>query len=182
VLLLPALLLLQWQPLKDFKFEKKMLFLVLIPTGLLSFMIYLHFITGNAFAFAGVQHAWGRNPGLFIRPLWNYLTDPLNVSDQWDFRLLNFVCALLMFVCGVVLLRWREWSMAFYTLASVVLPLSSLALQSMGRYTMVVFPVFIVLAVAARRPRVDQAIRAIFMGLLGIMSALFAAIVTLALS
>lgn len=182
VLLLPAALLLRWQHAKHFKFETKMLFLLLIPTGLSAFMLYLHLITGNAFAFADATRAWGRNRGFFLLPLWNYLRDPLNISDQWDFRLLNFVCAVLAFVCGFVLLKWREWALAFYTFASVILPLSSLALQSLGRYTMVVFPVFIVLAAAGRRVRVDQAIRAIFMGLLGIMSALFAAIATLALS
>ncbi|HMF57852.1 MAG TPA: mannosyltransferase family protein [Pyrinomonadaceae bacterium] len=182
MLLLPALLLLHWRAGNRFKFESRMLLLLLIPAGLVAFMVYLHFVTGNAFAFADVQHAWGRSTGFFMRPLWNYITDPLNLSDQWDFRILNFACAALTFVCGFVLMKWREWSFAFYTFASVIVPLSSLALQSLGRYTMVVFPVFIVLAVAGRRPRVDQTIRAIFIGLLGIMSALFAAIVTLALS
>ncbi|OLE53072.1 MAG: hypothetical protein AUG51_14800 [Acidobacteria bacterium 13_1_20CM_3_53_8] len=182
VLLLPALLLLHCRAGERFKLELKMLFLLLIPTGLLAFMVYLHFITGNAFAFADVTHAWGRNPGFFMRPLWNYITDPLNVSDQWDFRLLNFVCAVLTFICGFVLVKWREWSLAFYTFASIIIPLSSLALQSLGRYTMVIFPIFIVLAMAGRRQRVDQTIRAIFIGLLGIMSALFASLVTIALS
>ena len=182
VLLLPALLILYWQQNGGFKFDWKMLFLLLIPAGLLAFMIYLHFITGNAGAFADIQRTWGRNPGFFLQPLWNYITNPLVVTDRWDFRLLNFICAVLTFACGFVLVKWREWALAFYTFASVIVPLSSLELQSMGRYTMVVFPLFIVLAVAGSRLRIDQTIRAVFIGLLGIMSALFSGLVTLALS
>ena len=92
----------------------------------------------------------------------------------WDFRLLNFVCATIMFVCGLVLLKRRQWALAVYTLLSVVVPLSGTMLQSLTRYTMVTFPVFIVLAIAGRSYLVDQTIRTVFVILLGLMTALFA--------
>ena len=55
-------------------------------------------------------------------------------------------------------------------------------MQSFERYTMGFFPVFIALAVAAQSERVDQTIRFVFVFLLGIMTALFAAGYTNALS
>jgi hypothetical protein len=47
---------------------------------------------------------------------------------------------------------------------------------------MVVFPVYITLAIAGRRPKFDQVIRTVFLVLLALMSVLFAAHFTLALS
>jgi len=55
-------------------------------------------------------------------------------------------------------------------------------LQSQARYAMVVFPAYMVLARAGRRERVDQLIRAIFLVLFALMTALFAAHFTIALS
>jgi hypothetical protein len=48
-------------------------------------------------------------------------------------------------------------------------------LQGVDRYVMLIFPVFLVLSVAGRRPRLDQTIRAVFIALLALMAALFAA-------
>lgn len=157
--------------------------LLLAPLGLIAFMIYLKQITGNAFAFADIQVTWGHSYGFFWRPLFTYLKDPLLLSAGWDFRLLNFAAAIVALVCSLVLLKRREWALGLFALISIVVPMSSQPLlQSLARYTSVIFPVFIVLALWGRRPRVDQTIRAIFIGLLCLMSALLAARVTLALA
>ncbi len=157
--------------------------LLLIPLGLIAFMIYLRSITGNAFAFADIQVAWGHSLGMFWRPLLGFLADPWRVSFGWDFRLLNFASALVALICGLVLLKRRYWALALYTLISVVVPLSfQLSLQSLARYVLVIFPLFLVLAWAGREPRIDQIIRTVFLVLLTLMSAMLAARVTLALS
>jgi Gpi18-like mannosyltransferase len=157
--------------------------LLLVPLGLVAFMLYLKSITGNALAFADIQVAWGHNAGMFWRPLLTFLARPLQVSVFWDFRLLNFLAALLALGCGVCLLLKRNWALALYTLLSILVPLSyQSSLQSIARYVMVIFPIFIVLGWWGRSPRVDQAIRALFIALLSLMSAMLAARVTLALS
>jgi hypothetical protein len=154
--------------------------LLVVPLGLLAFMLYLRSITGNAFAFSDIQVAWGHSPGFFWRPLLTYLGDPLQVSAGWDFRLLNFAAATTALVCSVVLLMRREWALGSFALLSIIVPMSyQPLLQSFARYVMVIFPVFFVLATAGRRPRVDQVIRAVFIGLLCLMTALLAARVTL---
>ena len=157
--------------------------LLLVPLGLIAFMVYLKGITGNAFAFADIQVAWGHSAGMFWRALAGYLRDPLRASARWDFRLLNFAAAVMALIGGLVLLKRRQWAFAFYALISIVVPLSYQdSLQSIARYVMVIFPVFIVIAWAGRSPRVDQTIRAVFIALLSLMSAMLAVRVTLALS
>jgi hypothetical protein len=155
--------------------------LLLVPLGLFAFMFYLKSITGDAFAFAHIQVAWGHSAGFFWRPLLTYLRDPLQVSAGWDFRLLNFGAAVTALVCCVVLMKRREWALGLYSLVSIVVPMSyQPLLQSLARYVMVIFPVFIVLATAGNSQRIDQIIRVIFIGLLCLMSAMLAGSVTLA--
>ena len=157
--------------------------LLLVPLGLIAFMIYLRSITGNPLAFADIQVAWGHSAGMMWHPFVTYLRDPLRVSTGWDFRLLNFAAAAMALVCGLVLLGKREWALGLYALISIIVPLSfEHSLQSLARYMMVIFPVFVVLALAGRAPRVDQVIRTVFIALLSLMSAMLAVRMTLALS
>jgi Mannosyltransferase (PIG-V) len=182
VLLLPALLILQWQKDASLKPRLKTLSILMIPLGLIAFMVYLHFITGNALAFSDIMTAWGRQPGFFLQPILEYLRHPLDLSFKWDFYLLNFVAVLLAFTCGLVLLKRREWALAVYTLASVIVPLSTSNLQSLARYMVVVFPIFIVLARAGQTKLFDQSVRTIFVASLALMTALCVFMVTLAMS
>ncbi len=183
LLLLPTLTLLYWQehrrlrPLRAEAFAP-----LLVPAGLLSFMIYLYAITGNAFAFRDAMTAWGRKAGFFVSPLIDYLRQPAEIAVHWDFKFLNFAAAVTLLVCGAVLLKRREFALATYTLLSAFVALSAALLQSQARYAMVVFPIFMVLAVAGGRPRVDQTIRAVFIILFGLLTAMFAAHFTVALS
>src|SRR3954447_10302615 len=186
IFVLIPMMVLYWQNQREtgrFKVRWDLFSLLLVPLGLGIFMIYLKSITGNAFAFSDVQVAWGHNPGGFWRPLITYLTSPALVSVRWDFRLLNFAAAVAALVTGVILLRWKAWAFALYTFVSILVPLCyQSTLQSIARYVLVIFPVFIVLAVAGRSARVDQVIRVTFIALLTLMSAMLAVRVTLALA
>ena len=183
VLLLPVLFLMYWHARKKIRpLRADALAPLLTPVGLLGYMIYLRSITGNAFAFKDAMAAWGRKAGFFFTPLLDYLWRPSELVSHWNFGALNFGAATCVLICGLVLLKRREFVLALYTLSSVLLALSSALLQSQARYAMVVFPVFMVLAGAGRRERIDQSIRAIFLVLFGLMTALFAARFTFALS
>jgi len=183
VLLLPALAILYWQlhrPLRPWR--RDILALLVIPVGLVSFMIYLKATTGNLFAFGDAMTAWGREAGFFFQPLLDYLRNPRAIAAHWDFRLLNFLAAAFTLVIGGVLLKRGQFSLAAYTLLSALVALSSALLQSQARYMMVVFPIYLVLATWTNRPKVNQMVFAIFVVLFGLMTALFAAHFTLALS
>ena len=186
VLLLPALAVLYWEmyrPLTSIRtLRKDGLALLLIPTGLVSYMIYLRAITGNALAFKGAQAAWGRKLGFFFTPLLDYLGHPGEIAAHWDFRFLNFSATVMALACGIVLLKRRQFALGTYALLALLVALSSALLQSQARYAMVVFPVYLVLGTWGVRPKLDQLIRAVFLVLFALLSALFAAHFTLALS
>ncbi|HXD34524.1 MAG TPA: mannosyltransferase family protein [Pyrinomonadaceae bacterium] len=182
-LILPLALMYWPRGNKTSRIKADVLSLLLVPFGLLAFMLYLKSITGNAFAFADIQLAWGHDAGFFWRPLMTFIRELDLVSLNWDFRLLNFAAAVMALVCGVVWLRRRAWAFALYTLVSVLVPLSYQAgSQSLARYVMVIFPVIILLGIWGRSPRLDQTIRVIFIALLSLMSAMLAVRVTLAFS
>ena len=182
VLLLPSLLILSWQMYRSFQ-VRKIVGLLLIPFGLFAFMFYSWWLSGNAWAFKHASEAWGRKPTVFfIGPLIKYLINPHNVAEAWNLHLLNAASVLLCLYCIYLLARRREWALAFYTLTSIILPLSSGVMQSFESYTMGFVTVFIALALAAQSERVDQTIRFVFVFLLGIMTTLFAAGYTNALS
>jgi hypothetical protein len=96
--------------------------------------------------------------------------------------LLCVASALLCFYCIYVLVRRREWAFALYTFVSIFLPLSSGVLQSLERYTLGFFPMFIALGIVAKSEHSDQTIRFVFVFLLAIMTALYAAGYTNALA
>jgi Gpi18-like mannosyltransferase len=183
ILLLPALAILYWQTYRHFWPPRKHLTaLALVPLGLLAFMIHLHVITGNALAFKGALAAWGRAPGFFLSPLLGYLRQPWNVVEPWNPHFLNFWAATLTIICGLVLLKRRAYALACYSLLSAFVALSSGLLQSQARYAMVVFPTFMVLATWGRSTRVDTLIRTVSLVLLSLMTALFAAHFSIAMS
>ncbi len=183
ILLLPALVVLYWQTYRNFwPPRKSLLSLCLVPAGLLGFMIHLQAITGNALAFKGAVAAWGRTTGFFLLPLLGYLRHPLDLVGPWNPHFLNFWAATITIICGLVLLKRRAYALACYTLLAVFVALSSVLLQSQARYAMVVFPTFMVLATAGRRAKFDQMLRVVFLVLFALMTALFAAHFTLALS
>ncbi|HEX8723097.1 MAG TPA: hypothetical protein VF736_20940 [Pyrinomonadaceae bacterium] len=183
VLLLPALAVLYWQERRGRGLvRKEALAPLLVPAGLVLFMLYLRELTGNALAFKDVLVAWGRRPAFFLTPLIDYLRAPSLVVSLWDVRTLNFASPVAVLACGAALLKRREFALASYALLSAFVALSSGLLQSQTRYAMVVFPVYVVLARAGRRARVDRLIQTAFVALLTLLTAMYAAHYIAALS
>jgi Gpi18-like mannosyltransferase len=176
-LLVIPLTILAWR-----KARAQVAWVALVPAGTLLYMAWLYRITGNAWAFRDIQPLWYRQPGAFWRPLLNYLHAPALVSDPWNFIFLNFVVALAVLAAAVVLLVRRDWAFGLYTLASILLPLSAGNLQSVGRYALVLFPLFLLLALAGRRPSIDRTLIAAGSILLGWLVALYALRVDMALA
>jgi len=181
ILLLPAILILYWQRQEEWSI-RKLLGLCLIPMGLIAFMLFSWNRSGNLLAFVDAQKMRSRQFGLFLVPLFEYFRRPYEVALPWNFVLLNVAVSLLAFVCAYLLLRQRQWALAAYTLLMVLLPLSTTSVLSMGRILSACFPMFIALGAAGRSTRVDTIIKAIFIALLGLMTALFAGRFTMALT
>jgi hypothetical protein len=146
-------------------------------------MFYSWWLSGDALAFKHAAAAWGHQPSIFLlSSVTKWLIHPDPFAGPWNMYVLHVASALLTFVCIYVLGRRHEWALALYTLMSILVPLSSGVLQSLERYTMGFFPVFIALGIAAKSEHFDQAIRFVFVFLLAIMTALYAAGFTNALA
>ncbi len=134
--------------------SEKFLGLLLIPFGLFAYMFYSWWLSGDALAFKHASGQWRRKPSLFfLSPLIRYLLNPHPIASRVERSIAARAAALLCFICVYILARRREWALALYTLMSIVIPLSSGILQSLERYTMGFFPVFIALAIAAKSER-----------------------------
>jgi Dolichyl-phosphate-mannose-protein mannosyltransferase len=125
-----------------------LLALGLIPSGLLAFMIYGKIKTGHLLAtFDNQKWGWGRSFENPLQLLSTSLTNPQRANPMdWNFWILN-VCFALLFL-GFTVWAFRKLPMiyALFTLVMVLLPLSSSRLNSISRYYLLVFPVFILLA------------------------------------
>jgi uncharacterized membrane protein YhaH (DUF805 family) len=177
ILMLPTLILLYWQKYRA-RPRVNALGILLAPAGLIIYMVYLRYLTGNAFAFKDAQIAWGRRSGFFLKPLFDYLMNPALVAPPnggGNFLLLHIAIAALVLACVYKLARRREWVLAFYAFCSALVPLTSQNMVSFTRYAMVVFPVFMTLGIAGESPRIDTTIRTVFLVLFGILATLFAA-------
>jgi len=179
ILLLPALALLA---IERGVWRRALAWLLLIPIGTAAFMLQLHRLTGNAFAFAGVQSSWNRHPSAPWTPLLAFLRRPGVIGEPWNLIGLNFAAALLIAAAAAWFLARRQWSLGAYALLSLLLPLSAGSLQSIARYAAVVFPLHIALAFAGRRAAIDRVIVAISIALFGWLVALLTLRVDFALA
>jgi hypothetical protein len=170
LMLLPALFFLA---IERRSWRRAVPWLFVIPAGTGAFMLYLYRLTGNALAFAGVQGNWSRHPTPFWTPVVAFLRKPYAIGEPWNFIGLNFIAVLLVAAAACWFLASRRWALGAYALLSLLLPLTAGSLQSISRYAVVIFPVFIALATFGRRSAIDRTILAISATLFGWLVALF---------
>ena len=131
------------------------LWLALLPAAVGVFMLFNRALTGDALAFAHIQlTGWGHHLQNPFSALWRAATggDPILSFNGW------YLIAVLLAI--LVSLRAMGTAYALFALMSALMPiLYSVPGGSMVRYTVVVFPLYIVAARFARtRPGFDQAL------------------------
>lgn len=171
ILLLPVLVIMFLIEERDRWY--RMLTLLLVPAGTAAFMSYLNYRTGDALAFVHAQARWGRSATGFWQPLASYLGHISHVSEPWNLLTLNFLVSVGCLALGGYLLVTREWAFGVYTLGSVLVPLMSGSLQSMSRYALVIFPIYLWLARIGRRQDLDRTILASEAAVFGCLTVLF---------
>jgi len=172
ILLLPALALLYFAR-EPRRLRVDALALLLVPAGLLAFMVYLRFRTGDALAFSHIQQTWNRHPRFFTDALYEYAAVGREVAVPWDFRILNFTVGVLGFAAAAFWAARRRWAFAVYGALALAMPLSMGSLQSVARYAMVCIPVPLALAVAVRRSRTHDAVLVALAAALALVTTLF---------
>jgi hypothetical protein len=122
--------------------------LVLIPGGLLIFMLYGQLAIGDFFAtFHASRWGWGRQLSSPLRLLVYSLRHPILAQPlDWNFWLLNIIVAFAFLAVILWSLRRLPVIYTLYTAVTVLLPLSSNSLNSLARYYLLIFPAFMLLA------------------------------------
>jgi Gpi18-like mannosyltransferase len=119
------------------KIIKKMLQLLLIPLGSLIFFLFYWIRFGDFFMYFTAEDAWGRNFGLNQE---NFLKVgiPATVNFSLDaaFVFFGLITSYLVF-------KKVRPSYGIYMLLSILVPLASGTFASMGRYILVLFPIYL---------------------------------------
>jgi len=165
IFLLPALLV-EYLSQKDFRMKRlrvEVFYLSLIPLGLITYLAinYIHF--ENAFAFLEAQKDyWNKTlapPWRGLTGAWNYIwwkeADP-------EYKLMIGWAELLFGIFGLLCTIWAfirlRVSYGVYMLLTWIAATSTSFLLSMPRYTLSLFPIFIMLAIYAKRSEIHYLI------------------------
>jgi len=179
--------------------------LLLVPAGLGLYMGYLWRAFSDPFLFSAVQDFWGRRSSLPPVAIWDgavaafdgvrwlvlhgvgaVLSGPHTVTGGLQSDVIANPLEFLALATAVVLVVvcWRKLPAAYavYGLAALLFPLlyptSARPLDSLPRFLVVVFPLFIALAAGVvTRPVWRWAVLALFSGLLVLATVLFASFI-----
>ncbi len=144
--------------------------------GVLIYSLYVHGVTGDPLTWLKAQEAWGRHSMDPIFVLSRFLSDliasPIQLAREYPYKFANGVTGLLVIALVIPLGRRLGWAYAAFVLLGVLMPVAGGGLASLGRYTAILFPLFLYLAKATPKPA--------FVGLValciiaqGLVSALF---------
>lgn len=146
--------------------------------GVMLYSLYIHGVTGDPLTWAKAQAAWGRvtmNPfwvfGKFVEEL---VASPITMARVNPYALANGLTGVAVLALAVPVGRRVGWAFAAFVGLGVLVPVAGGGLASLGRYTAVLFPLFIYLA------HVVHENKAVFVSLVcvsliaqGLISALF---------
>jgi hypothetical protein len=143
---------LAWYYLAAYQWKVKALrfniaWLGLIPTALALHFLYLHSITGSYWAPVLSQMAWGRGGSLFL-DIQQLLAS--SGADVFKIETLIWVIVFIMSLWGIK--RLPSPGLGIFTLAMLIMPVATGSVLSIGRFILVIFPVFILLSDLIRSP------------------------------
>jgi len=135
-----------WEYFKNYSFKLKTFFnlkilsVFLIPLGTFIFFLYHYFKFGNFFLFLEVEKNWGRAFTL-QKEHFKLFSNPAIVNFSLDAFFVIFTLLILYFI-----FKKLPASYGLYMLTTLVVILSTGTLMSVGRYILVLFPIYIFLA------------------------------------
>jgi mannosyltransferase PIG-V len=156
--------------------------LLLIPAGVLVYMIYLDHTTGNPLMFIsqeGTFHwhrylsfPWVGIGSAFVTVFTTSSFDNVKIQNTLD---LAFTLTPLI----ILILGWKHIPLQYALFALTLIlftlsfPQSSEPLASQPRYIMAIFPIITILALWGKRPRFNQAVISLFLALFALNIILF---------
>jgi hypothetical protein len=180
MLLWPAFLVALWE-VGALKSLRGLLSLLIVPLGIISFSAYLHKITGNPLAFIDIQVTWDRFSGNFLERCIEILPQLKVPIADWNFVWLNLACIFLGLYATFYLIKSKRYSLALVVIMPFLVALYSCSFMSISRYTITLFPIFIVLG-EGLSPTLERMFFTISAALLGILVMLYSLQVTAAMT
>ncbi len=187
LLVLP--LLYEYARSRDFDYRRvdfNVIAVLLVPAGLLAFMLYLNGTVGDALAFTHNQAAWQK---VFTWKLWSGILESIrqivSVQPRASFyqahNIINLGIGLLFLVWSYFAARRLPTAYGLYLAAFWLVTLASPALAggypvpliSLSRYVLSLFPVFIYMAMLGQRRSFHDAYMVVSVGLLSLLTLQF---------
>ena len=171
VILLPVLII-EWYQGRKRQFPYQILLILL---GLLSYMVYLYFTTGDYLAFYHELSAFGeQRQGNFVllpQVFFRYINILFNVNPlthiYWSalIEMVSAITILLLLIYGYF--RKVRLSYLIYGLIAFLLPTFTGSFSSLPRYFITIFPLFIILSIfISKRDQITKMLIFLLLGLL----------------
>lgn len=131
--------------LKEKKFNKQnILTIILIPLGIVPFLLFLNFKFNDFLFFQKIQKYWGREFDWVWNTIYRYIKEIVfNINFFAVFDLLT----LMIVFCLVVYLWMKvDKSYSIWVAIGILIPALTGTFASINRYSLVLFPIFIALA------------------------------------
>ena len=131
-----------------------------IAAAMVGYSAYVYTLSGDPLGWMSAQAQWGYSLG---HPPWQQLQRVIGaflehgpygyffISDMAPFELLQTVTALIVLALTPAVFRRLGTAMGAYVLVSLLVPLSSNAVEGLGRYASVLFPVFMLVGTVTSR-------------------------------
>jgi hypothetical protein len=156
--------------------------IILLPLGIVAYMIYLGYTKGNPFIFQSAETSYFHRHFAWLWMTFGYivkllLDQPLfafvNVKNLLDFAFTALPIVALVWAWKRIPLHYSLYALAVI-IFSLSFPLGTLnPLTSQPRYLIVLFPLFVIFALWGKHPRFDQFFVAIGPPLLAVFTILF---------
>jgi hypothetical protein len=146
------------------------------PLGLGAYMTWLWILHGDPLYFSHVQSHWDRH----LAPPWVAFVHAYHVIAHADSAItisnesLELAFTFLMIVVLAFGFRRLRPSFTAFMALSILVPMSTSSLMSMPRFALVLFPMFVILALWGGRSWANNAIVAFSLPLLGLFTVFFA--------
>lgn len=182
LLMLPAFACLLWSESAPKRRLTTLLALLISPLGSVVYALYLWRHVGSPLAFVINQKAWGRNKSSFAELLSLPFVDQWQLVASWNFILLNTLIALLGIVCALYLLHRKQVALALLVAVPLLASLNTGTVLSIGRFSLTLFPLFLVLGRLAESAYLEKLLLVTFSVLFALMVVGYALHVTAAMA
>ena len=123
-----------------------MLQLLIVISGLLSFMLVLYLVMGDPWAYYHIQSAWGHLGTNWVSQPWQSIMSTWNSGVDHD-----RICLILLPVWLLILVIERYYEEAAFSFMCMLAPLAAGSLWSFSRYALGLYPLYFAIALVARK-------------------------------